>query len=64
MSNISTAVMQRRAAPARGLDYFPTPPWATRAFLREVLFAEFAPHCFGSAWEPAAGGGAYGSRPL
>lgn len=57
MNNTSTAVMQRRAAPARGLDFFPTPPWATRAFLREVLFAEFASHCFGSVWEPAAGGG-------
>ena len=57
MSNTSTSVMQRRAAPARGLDYFPTPPWATRAFLREVLQAEFAPHCFSSVWEPAAGEG-------
>lgn len=57
MSNLSTAVMQRRAAPARGLDYFPTPPWATRAFLKEVLEAEFASFCFGSAWEPAAGEG-------
>lgn len=53
----STAVMQRRLAPARGLDFFPTPPWATRAFLREVLQAEFASFCFGSVWEPAAGQG-------
>lgn len=56
-ANRSTAVMQRRAQPARGLDFFPTPPWATRAFLREVLEQEFAPHCFGSVWEPAAGAG-------
>ena len=53
----STAVMQRRLAPARGLDFFPTPPWATRAFLREVLQAEFSSFCFGSVWEPAAGQG-------
>lgn len=55
--NTSTAVMQRRAAPARGLDFFPTPPWATRAFLQDVLLQEFASHCFGSVWEPAAGAG-------
>ncbi len=33
----STAVMNRRALGPESLDYFPTPPWATRAFLREVL---------------------------
>lgn len=56
MSIASTAVMQRRLAPARGLDYFPTPPWATRAFLRDVLQLEF-PARLSSAWEPAAGEG-------
>lgn len=53
----SMAVMQRRATPARGLDFFPTPPWATRAFLQEVLCAEFAAFCRQSVWEPAAGQG-------
>ncbi|OYW64672.1 MAG: hypothetical protein B7Z40_13570 [Bosea sp. 12-68-7] len=53
--NSSTAVMQRRSLPARGLDFFPTPPWATRAFLHEVLQAEFAALGLNSVWEPAAG---------
>lgn len=57
MTLAPTAVMASRALPSKGLDYFPTPPWATRAFLNEVLLAEFAPHCFGSVWEPAAGAG-------
>jgi hypothetical protein len=57
MSPLSSAVMQRRATPAKGLDYFPTPPWATRAFLHDVLQQEFASFCFGSVWEPAAGEG-------
>jgi hypothetical protein len=57
MTNLSTAVMQRRALPAKGLDYFPTPPWATRAFLHDVLLQEFATFCFDSVWEPAAGQG-------
>jgi hypothetical protein len=34
--NRSTAVMQRRAVAPDALDYFPTPPWATRA-LCEIL---------------------------
>lgn len=33
----STAVMQRRYEPADSLDYFPTPPWATRAFCAHVM---------------------------
>ena len=33
----STAVMARRVEPDASLDFFPTPPWATRAFLRHVL---------------------------
>ncbi|HEV7323547.1 MAG TPA: SAM-dependent DNA methyltransferase [Bosea sp. (in: a-proteobacteria)] len=50
------AVMQSRATPMRGLDFFPTPPWATRAFLHDVLQPEF-PARLSSAWEPAAGEG-------
>ncbi len=57
MINNSTAVMQRRALPSKGLDFFPTPPWATRAFLNEVLLSHFSPDCFSSVWEPAAGAG-------
>lgn len=51
------AVMQNRRDPIDSLDFFPTPPWATRALVECVL----APLGFslGNAdvWEPAAGGG-------
>lgn len=30
------AVVSRRSEPADSLDYFPTPPWATRAFLEAL----------------------------
>ena len=32
--NVSTAVMQRRIEPHDSLDFFPTPPWATRALVK------------------------------
>ncbi|WP_152599435.1 SAM-dependent DNA methyltransferase [Hoeflea sp. BAL378] len=52
-------VMNDRQHPADSLDYFPTPPWATRALLHEVLprredgvsFSELR------ALDPCAGGG-------
>jgi hypothetical protein len=31
------AVVARRSDPPDSLDYFPTPPWATRAFMEHVL---------------------------
>lgn len=34
----SSAVMARRIEPPDSLDWFPTPPWATRALLELVLF--------------------------
>lgn len=46
------AVMAERRTPVDGLDFFPTPPWATRALLRHVI-----PDASGLAWEPAAGEG-------
>lgn len=55
--NRSSAVMQQRAAsPPDELDYFPTPPWATRA-LCEWLVGElgFLPIRRGTVWEPACG---------
>lgn len=68
--NISTAVMQRRAISAPGeLDYFPTPPWATRAlmaFLQWHLTSEQAGYRafhMQSCWEPACGEG-HMVRPL
>ena len=53
----STAVMARRVEPAASLDFFPTPPWATRAFLRHVLpIVEPDPAAF-VALDPACGEG-------
>jgi hypothetical protein len=56
---ISTAVMARRVEPAVSLDYFPTPPWATRAFCEHVMPAVWHwPDRFqGTALEPACGEG-------
>jgi hypothetical protein len=51
-----TAVMAQRRDPPDALDYFPTPPWATRAFFRHVLPA-LDIKVMGSSWEPACGGG-------
>lgn len=60
--NTSTAVMQRRVAGTNGLDFYPTPPWATRALMEHVIL----PHLgmIGrldvkkmTCWEPAAGHG-------
>lgn len=60
--NTSTAVMARRKEAPDSLDYFPTPPWATRAlceYLRQV-----DPHLDAKrAWEPACGEG-HMARPL
>lgn len=49
------AVMQQRRDPPDSLDFFPTPPWATRALIEHVI----KPRCadLGFAWEPAAGAG-------
>ncbi len=35
--NTSSAVMQQRREPHDSLDFFPTPLWATRAFVQHVL---------------------------
>jgi hypothetical protein len=51
-----TAVMARRRDPLDSLDFYPTPPWATRALFEHVLPAAGAPHIC-SAWEPACGEG-------
>ncbi len=56
--NTSTAVMNRRAEPADSLDYFPTPPWATRVLLEYVI-----PAADGDCLEPACGEG-HMARPL
>lgn len=46
------AVMSQRIDPRDSLDFFPTPPWATRALLDCVIR-----DACGIAWEPAAGAG-------
>ena len=51
-----TAVMARRREPPDALDYFPTPPWATRALFRRVLPA-LGGETIASVWEPACGEG-------
>jgi hypothetical protein len=54
-----TAVMANRVEAPDALDYFPTPPWATRALcdvvLRERGYLPLGQHQ--TCWEPAAGGG-------
>lgn len=56
----SYAVMaqrKERKPPPDELDFFPTPPWATRAFLRHVFPRfSFADRVY-SVWEPACGEG-------
>lgn len=52
--NHSTAVMQRRKVAPDSLDYFPTPPFATRA-LTEWLAGQGYGCASMSAWEPACG---------
>lgn len=59
--NTSSAVMQQRAEPHDSLDFFPTPPWATRA-LCEVL-GEASDLRAKTCWEPACGQG-HMARPL
>lgn len=55
----STAVVARKASSAANrLNFFPTPPWAVRALLHEVLLRRMLlkprPR---TAWEPACGAG-------
>lgn len=60
--NTSSAVMQQRSEPNDSLDFFPTPPWATRA-LCEFLLIQDSRLGTKRAWEPACGQG-HMSRPL
>lgn len=55
----NASVMQRRLEPADSLDYFPTPPWGTRAFTQHVLPAAWPyPDLFaGEAADPCCGEG-------
>jgi hypothetical protein len=53
------AIMGSRQEPDDSLDFFPTPPWATRALIEHVFAKlERKGHCkWQNAWEPACGEG-------
>lgn len=51
-----TAVMANRTEPPDSLDFFPTPPWSTRALCEEVL-GIWMGNSPATVWEPAAGEG-------
>lgn len=57
--NMSSAVMSARIEPDDSLDYFPTPPWATRALCEwiggKVGHAHMKENL--TVWEPACGEG-------
>ncbi|WP_026986529.1 class I SAM-dependent methyltransferase [Fodinicurvata fenggangensis] len=59
--NTSMAVMQNRSDAPEGLDYFPTPPWGTRALCEHL--ATYGAIERDTVWEPACGEG-YMARPL
>jgi hypothetical protein len=61
--NTSPAVLQQRHEPLDSLDDFPTPPWATRGFLAEVLEPYGVETAARTVWEPACNRG-YMARPL
>ena len=52
--NRSTAVMARRIEPPDSLDYFPTPPWTTRAVC-EFLISHGEPLEIQRGWDPCCG---------
>ena len=53
----SVAVMAQRREPPDSLDFFPTPPWATRALFKHVLMPRRLWHPQDRVWEPACGEG-------
>lgn len=59
--NISHAVMAQRVESADSLDDFPTPPWATRALIEEVIGVDKVSQL--SCLEPACNRG-YMAEPL
>ena len=61
--NTSSAVMAQRREPPDSLDYFPTPPWATRALLEWLDERSAGLGGRGTVWEPACGEG-HMARPL
>lgn len=56
LPNGARAIMGSRQEPDDSLDYFPTPPWATRALIERVL-PQLGVKAIGRTWEPACGEG-------
>ncbi len=52
-----TSVMSSRREPPDSLDFFPTPPWATRALLSHVLGLSADEYLASTAWDPCCGEG-------
>lgn len=64
--NRSNAVMATRVEAPDSLDYFPTPPWATRALIEHVIVGHgwrLDNLAEQTCWEPACGEG-HMARPL
>jgi len=55
--NGARSIMGSRQEPDDSLDYFPTPPWATRALMEVVWPVAVPSGTRYSAWEPACGEG-------
>ena len=55
--NTTHAVMSQRHEKKDSLDYFPTPPWATRALFHSVILPMGIVHYNNRVLEPACGGG-------
>lgn len=58
--NGARSIMGDRQEPDDSLDYFPTPPWATRALMEHVMpcvDCDMAPAHDYTSWEPACGEG-------
>ena len=53
----SPAVMAQRSEPLDSLDFFPTPPWATRAFVKHVALPVLQAHPLDIVQDPACGEG-------
>jgi hypothetical protein len=53
----SPAVAAQRSEPHDSLDFFPTPPWATRAFVKHVAIPALEARPDELIWEPACGEG-------
>ena len=56
LPNGTRAIIASRQEPKDSLDYFPTPPWATRVLI-ERIFPRLGRPAMRIAWEPACGEG-------